>query len=184
LLLNAAEDGFKHRFGFVQDLKIVEAKHDEPHALKMSVTQRVALSVRGFEVLAAIDFDHEPRGVAVEIDDVRSERLLAVEGHAQLFAPQTLPEFLLGVGLVAAQLAGGLLETRLVRKRHWLFRRRRNPLALAFCASAAPFAEGGSVSLRGERKETRGLWRAFSASLAYNKASMSFSIFSGVSTLP
>jgi hypothetical protein len=55
-------------------------------------------------VLAAVEFDDQHAVDAAEIDDVRTDRMLAAELHAQLMPAQVHPEPPFGVSLLAAQL--------------------------------------------------------------------------------
>src|SRR3546814_3479832 len=64
-------------------------------------------SVDGFIVLAAVEFHHEAAGRAGEIDDVGADRILAAElvAHQRAVA-QVMPDLALGIGHVAAEVAG------------------------------------------------------------------------------
>ena len=55
-------------------------------------------------VPAAVEFDDQHAVDAAEIDDVRTDRMLAAELHAQLMPAQVHPEPVFGVSLLAAQL--------------------------------------------------------------------------------
>jgi hypothetical protein len=58
-------------------------------------------------MLTTVNFDHQVRGWAIKIDDVRTYRLLPVKLPAvDLLAAQTVPKFLFGIGHISAQLAG------------------------------------------------------------------------------
>ena len=52
--------------------------------------------------------DRKARARAVEVDDVRSDRMLTAEFEASLFAAQALPKQTLGQGHLTAKLAGGM----------------------------------------------------------------------------
>jgi hypothetical protein len=54
-------------------------------------------------VLPSIQLDHHHAFDATEVDDVRTDRMLAAKLHTQLMPPQMHPEPAFGVGLVAAQ---------------------------------------------------------------------------------
>jgi hypothetical protein len=54
-------------------------------------------------VLPSIQLDHHHSFDATEVDDVRTDRVLAAKLQTQLMPPQTHPEPTLGVGLDTAQ---------------------------------------------------------------------------------
>ena len=96
-----------HPVGLLERLQIVETQHQQALLCQVCVPVLVPGLVGGLEMLAAVEFDHEARGGAVEIDDVGADRFLAIELEAmELLATQAMPELLLGIGLVAAEFAG------------------------------------------------------------------------------
>jgi hypothetical protein len=56
-------------------------------------------------VLPAVQLDDQHAFEAAEVDDVRTDRMLAAKLHAQLMPAQAHPEPPLGVSFAAAQLA-------------------------------------------------------------------------------
>jgi len=56
-------------------------------------------------MLPAVQLDDQHPFDAAEVDDVRTDRMLAAKSNAQLMPAQTHPEATLGVSLVAAQSA-------------------------------------------------------------------------------
>ena len=76
---------------------------------KPRITTRIPLPAGRFQVLAAVDFDHQPQRRRPEIRDKRPEWSLPVELNAtQLLTPNPLPEFELGVRHRLAQTPGAL----------------------------------------------------------------------------
>ncbi|MDX9716928.1 MAG: hypothetical protein RBT67_06120 [Thauera sp.] len=96
-----------HCFSFFEHLQVVEPQHHQVLLREVCIPLLVPGPMRGLEMLTAVQFDHEACGGAVEIDDVRADRLLAIELEAmELLAAQAMPELLFGIGLVAAEFAG------------------------------------------------------------------------------
>ncbi len=83
----------QHAFRLRQHLSIVESQHIQPERAQRFIALNVTrLRVR-FEMLPAIEFNHESNRGRIEIDDVLTDRLLPVELHAfDLFAAQLLPK--------------------------------------------------------------------------------------------
>jgi hypothetical protein len=68
-------DHLGHRLGFPQDLMVPEAQHN--HALRVQMGRAVAVPLLG--VLAPIDLDGQARLLAIEVEDIGTEGVLAAE---------------------------------------------------------------------------------------------------------
>ncbi|GMV59414.1 MAG: hypothetical protein AMXMBFR72_25120 [Betaproteobacteria bacterium] len=94
-----------------QHLPIVESQHTQPERPQRFVALNVTRLFVRFEMLPAVEFDHESNRGRVEIDDVSTDRSLPVELNAlDLLATQPLPERTFGVGQIRPELSGKWLE--------------------------------------------------------------------------
>ena len=108
-------DFLQHRLQFLHHLVVPEPQHRITLNPQPFITARVIS--RLFRVLPTIQFDDQSLFDADEIDDVAPERFLPFELQAhEAVGTQVIPEFLLGVGLVAAKLLCIFMQ--------WLYRRR------------------------------------------------------------
>jgi hypothetical protein len=83
-----------------------ETKHAKAIALQPSRAARIMRGLFGFAVLTAINLDHQPRRQANKIRKIGSQRKLTTEAQAiDLFAPERMPESLLGVRCIGTKLA-------------------------------------------------------------------------------
>jgi hypothetical protein len=92
-------------------LSIVESQHAQPERPQRFIAFNVTRLFVRFEMLPAVEFDHESNRGRVEVDDVSTDRSLPVELNAlDLLATQPLPERAFGVGEVRAELSSKWLE--------------------------------------------------------------------------
>jgi hypothetical protein len=97
-------DQMNHPRQVITDRMIRHSQHANPEAGQVGVAQViVALLVA---MRTAVNFHHQTRLMAVEVDDVRSERLLSPEMDAQAVAAQLLPHDALFRSHVLAQFGG------------------------------------------------------------------------------
>src|SRR5258705_9355598 len=92
----------KPRLCLHQSLAIRKAQDAETLLGEPVPTSRVLRTL--ILVLTAVEFDDQHAVDPAEIDDVRTDRMLAAELHAQLMPAQVHPEPPFGVSLLAAQL--------------------------------------------------------------------------------
>jgi hypothetical protein len=94
--LDSGEDRVLHDVHLPKDLVVPEADDTVSEARQMSLARRVP---RAVAVLGSVDLDHEFRGAAAEIGEVRTQRLLALEFvPGQPSVAQFMPKPPLGVG--------------------------------------------------------------------------------------
>jgi hypothetical protein len=85
-----------------QHIVVPEAEYAKTAVAKPCITTAVGGRV---EMLAAIKLDYEPAFDTNEIDDIRANRMLAAETMAtKIVSSQEIPDALLGIGQVSAQL--------------------------------------------------------------------------------
>jgi hypothetical protein len=98
------QDHFANAFDVGENIIIPEAEDLKAVPMQKGVAGDVR---RGTRVLSTIDLDRKPQLHAGEIDDIRSDRMLAADfGRGELPAAQAPPQQALGIGHVAAQAPG------------------------------------------------------------------------------
>ena len=95
-------DRFEDGFGVLKHVVVPEADHPVAEAFDCAG----ASGVGGLAMLAAVDLDHQARGAAREVGNVRADRELEDEfGAFDLAGAEALPEAVLRVGSRAAEFA-------------------------------------------------------------------------------
>ena len=98
-------DGLQHGLSLLQDFVVPVA--EDPVALGLEKFGATVVVVALRLVLGAVELDDESVLLADEVGDVRADGHLAAEFAAeQPAASQSLPEPVLGIGAVAAEVAG------------------------------------------------------------------------------
>jgi len=93
--------------GLQQHVPVIVPQHQQTFRGKALITLAVAFKVFGFQVLAAVNLNHQPGAWGKEIQNVGSKRFLSIKlDPMQLFPPQTRPEQLFRIGHIPAQVAG------------------------------------------------------------------------------
>ena len=88
----------------LQHLVVPATQHAKSCRLEIAVADGIATR---FRMLAAVDFDDQPRLEADEVEDVAVERHLALEFQAfELLVAESLPQDVLGLGRVGPHRAG------------------------------------------------------------------------------
>ena len=95
------EDRRQHRVRLAQHVIVPEPQHVESFVLEVLGTRAVVLPP--FEMLAPVQFDHQPRLQAREVGEVGADPVLAAEFPSlQAAVSQSPPQPPLGFGLFAA----------------------------------------------------------------------------------
>jgi len=77
--LKGVEDCGEHSFGVRKHMRVPEAKDLESLRLEPVIACCITLSVFRLCMLAAVEFDHDPRVVRGEVNDVRANRGLTAK---------------------------------------------------------------------------------------------------------
>jgi hypothetical protein len=75
-------DCFQHAASIGHDVVIVKAKNTESFLGEKGISAIVALHVLRFEMLAAINFDHQPCSMTDKINDIGSDGRLSAKARA------------------------------------------------------------------------------------------------------
>ena len=93
------------QYGIEMSQDITIPKPDDAEAQRFEFGGAAAIALDLLRMLAAVEFDHEPPVDAAEVDDERSERLLAAKlESSKLAVAQLRPKQALGIGLPPAQM--------------------------------------------------------------------------------
>lgn len=107
----------QHRHGVLQHLVIPEADDGYPFTFEERRPCRIAVLRSRGGVLPTVQLDAQPLLVAVEVQDIGLDRVLAAELQpAESIIPQQPPEQAFGVGLFSAELASKRNECRRERR--------------------------------------------------------------------
>lgn len=103
-------DHIHHAFEILKYVRIPEAQHAKASRFQLPGSPMVPDYPVRSVVLAAIELDHETAFETGEVGDESGDRNLAAEMPAfALEQTQLIPELLLGIGGVAAQISGELI---------------------------------------------------------------------------
>jgi len=93
------DDASQHCVTFDKRLAIGEAKHMEPMCVQDYGSSRIGFDRIRLEMLAAVEFDDEPRFDARKVREVLTHGMLAAKLVAsELAIAQSLPQRALGIG--------------------------------------------------------------------------------------
>jgi hypothetical protein len=98
---------------------VLKADDGDPHAIEISGSLGIIGSDIRPEVVSAIELDGEVTVRVIKVEDIAIDTVLTVELiAAESVAAQTLPEALLGAGLIAPELTSTLLHSWMVEDLH------------------------------------------------------------------
>jgi hypothetical protein len=107
--LHNVEYPVQHRVRFEQYLPIIEPQHLQSAVIQVIGSDLVVVRVPWLEMLGSIHLYNQLRSRSEKIDDVRTDRLLAIELYAQyLLSAEPGPEMPLSIGHLAPQSARNL----------------------------------------------------------------------------
>jgi hypothetical protein len=101
--VDRGEDRLEHEARLGEKIPIREPKLFDPALIQVRGPLAIVLLVRILAMLRAVELDREARLCAVEVEDVRTERVLASELEAtQATGTELAPHLPLGVGRFGA----------------------------------------------------------------------------------
>jgi hypothetical protein len=106
---------FKHGFGFLHRLQIIESQDVLALRFEIGVPLPIPQLPCLLEMLRTVHFDDKLRSRRMKIHDIRANRFLSVELYAEnLLASQARPQQPFRVGHVGTQFSGGLFQVAAV----------------------------------------------------------------------